>query len=153
MKKILMMFTLAVTSLGFANASNMASANPVLDAYVVVATALANDDLAAAKKAAAALAETAKSENQPALAEHAIEVVSSNSLDAARERFKATSVEAVKLAEGKAGYYVFTCPMAKAEWVQKVKDVQNPYMGKEMPGCGSIKAGTSASMKMGSCCG
>jgi hypothetical protein len=31
------------------------------------------------------------------------------------------------------------CPMAKATWVSEVKDIKNPYLGKSMPTCGSVK--------------
>lgn len=155
MKKILTILTLTVASLGLASISQAADA--VLDSYVVVSNALVKDDLPAAKKAASGLAETAKAGNQATLADHAEEIVSSDSLDAARRHFKIASEEAVKLATGKDGYYVFTCPMAKAEWVQKTKEVQNPYMGREMPGCGSLKGGKSGpmsrTMSMGGCCG
>lgn len=154
MKKILTILTLTVASLGLASISQAADA--VLDSYVAVSIALVKDDLPTAKKAATALAETAKAGNQATLADHAGMVAASDSLDAARERFKMVSEEAVKLASGKKGYYVFTCPMAKAEWVQKTTEVQNPYMGQGMPGCGSLKSVKSGSvspaMNMG-CCG
>ncbi|OJU98645.1 MAG: hypothetical protein BGO12_19880 [Verrucomicrobia bacterium 61-8] len=146
--------TLTVGSLGLANNSHAAPADPVLDSYVAVADALAKDDLAAAKKAAGTLADTAKAEKQTSLADHAEMIASSDSLDAARGHFKMVSEEAVTLAQGKEGYYVMTCPMAKADWVQKTTKVSNPYMGQEMPGCGSIKGGASmGTMKMGGCCG
>ncbi|CAN5749667.1 hypothetical protein BH09VER1_BH09VER1_11930 [soil metagenome] len=158
MKTILTIVTLAIATLGLANRSHAAANNPVLDDYIAVAGALANDDLAAAKKAATALAETAKAEKQTALAEHAGMIASTDSLDAAREHFKMASEEAEKLATGKDGYYVMTCPMAKADWVQKTTKVQNPYLGQEMPDCGSLKTGkassTPSTMSMGGgCCG
>lgn len=31
------------------------------------------------------------------------------------------------------------CPMAKASWISEVKDIKNPYLGKSMPTCGSVK--------------
>ncbi|GAB3359508.1 hypothetical protein GCM10027566_24940 [Arachidicoccus ginsenosidivorans] len=31
------------------------------------------------------------------------------------------------------------CPMAKASWLSEVKDIKNPYLGKSMPTCGSVK--------------
>lgn len=148
MKNILTLSALAAAFLGWAGVARAQDA--VLDNYTAVSTALAQDNLSAAKSAATILAESAK---ETALAEHSSALAKSDSLDTAREHFKAISEEAVKLADGKAGYYVFTCPMVKAEWVQKTKDVQNPYMGKEMPGCGSIKGAASASVKMGGCCG
>jgi len=158
MKKTLALFTLAVAVFGLANISQAASPNPVLDDYVAVAEALATDNLPAAKKAATALAEAAKTEKQASLADHASEIASSNSLDAAREHFKMASEDAVKLAADKDGYYVFTCPMAKADWVQKTTKVQNPYLGPDMSSCGSLKSGKSGSMPQtmsmgGGCCG
>lgn len=147
MKKILTLLVLAAASLtGAAQAEDA-----ILDNYVVVSTALAQDDLKGAKSAATTLAASAKGTS---LATHASSLAKSDSLATARGHFKAVSEEAVKLAAGKAEYFVFTCPMAKADWVQKTKEVQNPYMGKEMPGCGSIKGQNSTStMKMGGCCG
>jgi len=147
MKKILTLLALAAASLiGAAQAEDT-----ILDNYVVVSTALAQDNLNGAKSAAATLAEGAKG---TPLAAHASTLAKSDSLETARGHFKAVSEEAVKLASGKAEYFVFTCPMAKADWVQKTKEVQNPYMGKEMPSCGRIKGQNSTStMKMGGCCG
>jgi len=147
MKKILTLLTLATASLiGSAQAQNV-----ILDNYVAVSTALAQDNLDEAKSAATTLAESAKG---TPLADPAAALATSDSLDTARGHFKVISVEAVKLANGNAEYYVFTCPMVKAEWVQKTKETQNPYMGKEMPGCGSIKGQNAmGTMKMGGCCG
>ncbi len=111
----------------------------VLDSYVSVSQALAADDLAAAKKAATELAATAKADKQDSLAAAAAKIVSSDSLDAARKSFKAASADAAKLAEGKKGFYVFSCPMVHADWVQKSKATANPYYGKSMSDCGVLK--------------
>lgn len=36
------------------------------------------------------------------------------------------------------GVQSFTCPMRDNKpWAQKGKDIQNPYLGKSMPGCGT----------------
>jgi hypothetical protein len=157
MKKFSLLSSLAVAVLGLANISNAATSNPVLDDYVVIAEALAKDDLTAAKKAATTLSEAASAEKLTSLADHAAEIASSDSLDTAREHFKVASGEAEKLAADLDGYYVFTCPMAKADWVQKTTKVQNPYMGPDMSGCGSLKNGKSGSMPQtmgkGGCCG
>ena len=124
---------LGVTASAFAQSA-------VLDSYVGVAQALASDDLSAAKKAATGLESAAKADKQTALAAAAAKIASSKSLDAARESFKAASSDAVKLAAGKKGFYVFTCPMVHADWVQTTKDTVNPYLGKSMPDCGSLKS-------------
>jgi len=42
-----------------------------------------------------------------------------DSLETAREKFRPVREEAVKFAEGREGYFVMTCPMSKADWVQK----------------------------------
>lgn len=113
--------------------------NAVLDAYLKVSQALAADDLPGAKSAATDLAAKAKTGGYEALASHASELAKSESIENARDHFKKASGEVVKLAEGKSGYYVMTCPMAKADWVQSNPKVSNPYLGKSMPNCGSIK--------------
>jgi len=111
----------------------------VLDAYLKVSQALAADDLPGAKSAATDLASKAKASGHETLASHASELAKSDSIDKARDHFKMASGEVVKLAEGKSGYYVMTCPMAKADWVQSTPKVSNPYLGKSMPDCGSVK--------------
>jgi hypothetical protein len=111
-----------------------------LKAYHQVHHALAKDDLAAAKKAATDLAEKAGPAKCPSTAQHAAELAKSDSLESAREHFKAISEECVKMAAGIDGQYAFNCPMAKADWLQTdSKQVSNPYMGKKMPTCGSLK--------------
>jgi hypothetical protein len=111
-----------------------------LKAYHEVHDALAKDDLAAAKKAATDLAEKATPAKCVSTAKHAAEMAQSTSLESAREHFKPISEECIKMAEGVDGQYVFTCPMAKTEWLQTdSKQVSNPYMGKKMPTCGSLK--------------
>lgn len=113
--------------------------NAVLDAYLKVSQALAADDLKGAKSAATDLASKAKTGGNEALSNHASELAKSDSIEKAREHFKMASDEATKLAEGKSGYYVMTCPMAKADWVQSNPKVSNPYLGKSMPNCGAVK--------------
>lgn len=115
-----------------------AGADKVLDAYTTVSTALAADDLNAALKAAKELSTEARAE-YPELARNAAALATSDSLKTAREKFRAVSKDAIKLAEGKAGFFIMTCPMAKADWVQKDAQVANPYYGSEMLRCGSVK--------------
>lgn len=150
MKKMLPLLALVLAA-GLSHAA----ANPVLDASIVVSDALTNDNLNAAKKAATTLAETAKAADQKSVATYAAELAASNTLEEARVHFKAVSEETVKLAAGQAGYYVLTCPMANADWVQKTTKVQNPFMGQSMPACGAIKGGKTSMgpPKKGGCCG
>lgn len=144
MKKTLSTITCILVAALFAapasarQASNEESA--CLKAYHQVHDALAKDDLAAAKKAAGELAEKAAAAKCPTTPQRAAELAKSDSLEKAREHFKAISEECIKMAAGIEGQFVFTCPMAKADWLQTdSKQVSNPYMGKKMPTCGEIK--------------
>lgn len=144
MKKTLSTITCILAAALFAapasarQASNEEAA--CLKAYHQVHDALAKDDLAAAKKLAAELAEKAAVAKCPTTPQRAAELAKSDSLEKAREHFKAISEECIKMAAGIEGQFVFTCPMAKADWLQTdSKQVSNPYMGKKMPTCGEIK--------------
>ena len=54
----------------------------------------------------------------------------SNSMYSLVSSFKANEAEA----------YLHYCPMKKASWLSESKDVKNPYYGKKMLTCGSVKA-------------
>lgn len=106
-----------------------------LTQYEAVRAGLAADDLAAAKKAAAAITAS------PA-ADSAKKIAAAESIGKAREAFKGLSKQAVTTAEGQAGYYHAHCPMVpndEGDWVQTSKKISNPYFGKAMATCGSIE--------------
>ncbi len=118
-----------------------------LSQYEAVRAALATDDLAAAKKAATVvekdLAMVAKEDTkaQPG-ADAAKKLAGADSLKTAREAFKALSKRAVHLAGSQKGYYIANCPMVEGgegDWVQTTTKINNPYFGKAMLTCGSIK--------------
>lgn len=97
--------------------------------YGQIQSALANDDLAAAQKAAKALP----------LDKEAKAIASSKNLEEAREAFKSLSKKAVGISGDDEGYYVFLCPMVKdGYWVQTSTECANPYEGKAMPTCGKM---------------
>jgi hypothetical protein len=54
----------------------------------------------------------------------------SNNMYALVFNFKANQTEA----------YLEYCPMKKASWLSESKDIKNPYYGKKMLDCGSVKA-------------
>ncbi len=124
-----------------------------LSQYESVRAALAADNLAAAKKAASAIVTESKTppnepltpeqiERQAAFVATVKQISTADSLDIARAGFKQLSKRAIHYADGKEGYYVAHCPMvAKDEgnWVQTSKRISNPYFGKGMLTCGSIK--------------
>lgn len=95
--------------------------------YEAIRGALAADDLATARAAAAALPE-------------ARPIADATDLTTARKAFKELSVKAVALARGQPGYFIAHCSMfpGGADWVQTTEALANPYWGKSMPRCGTI---------------
>jgi len=117
-----------------------ANANPVLEDYAAVSTALYKDDLAAAKKAAAGMV---KNDKDSAMTKHAQAIADSKDIDQARIHFKELSDIAVPAAKKEKTMHQMHCPMAMdgkgADWLQKSADeIQNPYMGAKMPHCGKM---------------
>ena len=120
-------------------AGSMNMNGEILASYVKVSAALAADDLAAAKTAAAAVAEHAGMSGQKDIAANADAVAKAGKIDAARTSFKALSTAVEPLAAGQKNYVVMNCPMANADWVQTGTAVKNPYYGKAMLNCGAQK--------------
>ena len=95
--------------------------------YEKVRSALAADDLGAARTAAGDLGE------------EGVSLAKSSLLKDARAAFEKLSDKAKQLAAGQTGFYVVHCPMLKKDWVQTSEKIANPYFGKEMATCGEIK--------------
>jgi hypothetical protein len=95
--------------------------------YEKIRSALAADDLGAARAAAGDLGE------------EGTQLAKSSSLKDARSAFEKLSNKAKQLAAGQTGYYVVHCPMLQKDWVQTSEKIANPYYGKEMATCGEIK--------------
>ena len=121
-------------------AGHEAQANPMLEGYAAVSTALYKDDLAAAKKAATGIV---KQDKDSAMTKHAQAIADSKDLDQARIHFKELSDAAIPVAKTEKTMHQVHCPMAMdgkgADWLQTSADeVQNPYMGTKMPHCGKM---------------
>lgn len=116
----------------------MSMKDEILASYAKVSAALAADDLGAAKKAAAEVAEHAGMAGNIDLAGKASAVAQAGKIDAARGAFKGLSAAAEPLAKGEKDYVVMHCPMA-GDWVQTKGPTKNPYMGKAMLSCGGPK--------------
>jgi len=132
MKKITHLITLIAVGIGLT--ALLVEAAPLsetdkqfLGRYEKVRSALAADDLGAAKTAAGDLGD------------EGAELTKSNSLKDARAAFEKLSDKAKQLAAGQSGFYVAHCPMLKKDWVQISEKIANPYGGKEMVTCGEIK--------------
>jgi hypothetical protein len=119
-----------------------ATRRQILAGYETVRAALADDDLAAAKTAVQKLATDADRLHHAGIASSAKAVARADNLAGAREAFKTLSVEVVALAKHTKGYFILTCPMAQADWVQSTQQVANPYLGKDMLTCGEVKEET-----------
>lgn len=113
--------------------------SPLLDGYFAISQALASDNLDAAKSSAEKLAQTSQAAGNQDVAGHAAHLAATPSIEQARKAFKALSADAIRLAQGQPGFYVMTCGMAKADWLQNTKELANPYMGKAMLKCGHLK--------------
>lgn len=154
MKTIRIHITLALTTL-FGAALLAHDKSAPLDAaqkfylthYEAVRAALAADNLPAAKSAASSIANQLATivkeqpKAQPAL-DAAQKLRAADSLKIAREAFKPLSKRAVHLASNQKGYYLANCPMVEGgdgDWVQTSATISNPYFGKAMLTCGSIK--------------
>ena len=67
-----------------------------------------------------------------------------STLPAARDAFGTLSEALVAYADSTdaalgAGTSTAYCPMVKKSWLQQGQDIRNPYFGKSMLGCGTIK--------------
>jgi hypothetical protein len=103
---------------------------------------LVADDLTAARIAVQKLATEAVRLHHAGIASSAQAVARADDLAGAREAFKTLSTEAITLAKHTKGYFILTCPMAQADWVQSTRAVTNPYLGKDMLTCGEVKEET-----------
>lgn len=123
---IAILFTLLVTASLWATTLSPAD-KAFLSSYETIRSALAADDLTQAKEAAASLGATGN------------DIAKSQSLDDARISLAQLSKKAERIAATQPGYFIVHCPMAKKDWVQTSDKISNPYLGKEMLGCGEIK--------------
>ena len=115
-----------------------------LDDYEHIRAALAADDAMAAKKAAAKMVTDltpadAKAPSPPLL-EPATGVADAMALDTMRQRFEILSDRVVPMVSGVEGYYVLRSDLPNTvPWVQRNKDVDNPFFGKAMHEVGELK--------------
>jgi hypothetical protein len=141
-----------------------ASASPIesiLNPYFELKNALTEDDDKAAGEAGKEMVKALESFDKSSLNDEQSKVYSDIHEDAKehaehiaanvgnikhqREHFETLSEEIYELAKsvgGKKLYYV-NCPMYNnnkgANWVSEVKEIRNPYLGKEMLECGTVK--------------
>jgi len=115
----------------------------VVAPYLVMQTALVNDDVAPVAAAARILQKGASQlgvEGQ-ALSAAAAKAATARTLEAARAAFGDVSIALIGYADATRqpvdGKIVAFCPMANKSWVQSDGPIANPYYGKAMATCGS----------------
>lgn len=148
----------------FTNVDAMAAASikEIIDHYLHIKNALANDNAAEAAKGgeamAAAVTKLDKSlltaeqkkvfdENQSSMKEHAEQVSrNENNIKIQREHFATTSEAVYTLAKTFGGgrpLYHDHCPMYNNNkggmWLSETKEIKNPFFGAEMPACGKVQ--------------
>jgi Protein of unknown function (DUF3347) len=131
-------------------ADNPALMEPVKSVYanyLKIQQSLAKDSLTGVSESAGLMAKSIRGDEMKMLplevAKQADTLAGANDLKAARQAFKSLSDSLIKyLADHKVqsgSYHEVYCPMADASWLQGSKQVNNPYLGKEMPACGDLK--------------
>ncbi len=139
-----------------------ADISKLLTNYFDMIHSLANDNESGAKEGAKKLADNLHSfdasklpqdqkafydRHESRISRSLEDITHSATLDEVREATASVSDELYQLTKAFHGntadvYYNY-CPMARdnagAYWLSDVSEIQNPYMGKSMPGCGSTK--------------
>ncbi|OYD42879.1 DUF3347 domain-containing protein [Sphingobacterium cellulitidis] len=142
MKKAI--FAATIMFLGFSAFAQ--NTNNLFNNYLNIKNALVNSDSKAASTAIAKLNEAVEGEKDFAQKDEllkAIEKMSkANNLEKQRASFNDVSVQVWKLVKGSEKvnqtiYYQY-CPMKKAYWLSKEKDIKNPYYGSSMLTCGKV---------------
>ena len=118
----------------------------IVDPYLKIQTALAQDRMDDVKANAGNIATAAASLGAPAakIDTAAVQLASSTALDDARTKFGTLSDaviaymdnQHVKAPDGVRKAY---CPMAQKPWLQRGDTLENPYYGQSMPTCGEFK--------------
>jgi len=154
MKKYIVTFLFSLIGLVSANAQS--KSNPQLvklyQNYISVKSALASDDIKKTSMAAGEFLKTAKTVNSKMIAEKqltslkadATTIAQGKNIETQRKAFYNLSDVMIALAkENKLSdktVFVQYCPMAKGSWLSNEKQIVNPYYGKSMLDCGSVKS-------------
>lgn len=139
----------AKNALATSGASLKEPVKSVLDRYLKIHDALADDSMDGISANAALISKTVKADEAKTLpsevAREADALAGAKDLATARESFKVLSQALIKYLSDKnvqtGKFNEAFCPMANAYWLQTNKDISNPYLGHRMPDCGEIKRG------------
>ncbi len=118
----------------------------VIDPYLKIQAALADDSMDGVKRNAGDVATAATALGAPAMKidTTAVQLASAVEIDDARVKFGALSeaidayMTGLKL-KAPEGVKVAFCPMVQKPWLQAEAAINNPYYGKSMQTCGSFR--------------
>ncbi len=123
-----------------------AMSQAIVEPYLKIQTALANDSIDEVKASAGNVATAATSLGAPAMRidTAAVQLVAAADLADARAKFGTLSDAIVAYMDGlhiapPDGVRIAFCPMAKKPWLQQGSTLANPYYGSAMPTCGSFR--------------
>lgn len=120
----------------------------LLNDYINVKNALVNSDSKVASEAAKKLYQSVKDEGsfdqKEELLQAAEKLSKAGNIEKQRAALNQVSVSLWKLVDSakkldQAVYYQY-CPMKKAYWLSKEKEIKNPYYGSSMLTCGKVTA-------------
>lgn len=141
MKKLVFIWVMLFSFSAFAQ-----NTNDLFNKYINVKNALVNSDSKTASQAIETFYQSLKSAQNFAqkdeLLRAAEKLNKANNLEKQRASFNDVSTQMWKLVKGsdkvsQTVYYQY-CPMKKAYWLSKEKDIKNPYYGSSMLTCGKI---------------
>jgi Cu(I)/Ag(I) efflux system membrane fusion protein len=118
----------------------------IVDPYLKIQSALADDSMDGVKQHAGEIATAATALGAPAMKidTAAVQLAAAADLANARETFGRLSeaidayMTGLKL-KAPDGVRVAMCPMVQKPWLQEGSTIANPYYGKEMPTCGNFR--------------
>jgi hypothetical protein len=118
----------------------------IVDPYLRIQTALAQDRVDDVRASAGEIATAATSLGAPAMKidTAAVQLASATELADAREKFGTLTDAMVTYMDGEHlkapdGVRKAYCPMARKSWLQRGDTLANPYYGTAMPTCGEFK--------------
>lgn len=153
MKKLIFTALFSIFSiLNLSAQKSDASISKLFQNYLNIKTALATDNSDEASKAANAFIKSASMVDYKVLSEgnldvlrkNASKIADSRSIETQRESFNGLSQNMISMTKSfklsDKSVFVQYCPMAKASWLSAEKEIKNPYYGKSMLTCGSVKS-------------
>ena len=118
----------------------------VIDPYLKIQAALADDSMDGVKASAGEIATAATSLGAPAMKidTAAVQLAAATEIDDARSKFGVLSEAIDTYMKGlhltaPEGVKVAMCPMVQKPWLQTDATIHNPYFGKSMQTCGSFR--------------